>query len=71
MSTIADFSKVMTSQRTVQDWELTINGKEVRGEYMVWYDEYGDTDWDVKIENQSQLTDDEIDQINDYIRENI
>jgi hypothetical protein len=71
MSEISGFSTIITSERTVQDWELWINDKEISGKYTTWYDEFGDSDWDIKIHNQSELTDEEMDEITDYIKENI
>jgi hypothetical protein len=71
MNEINDFSANITSQKTYQDWELTINGKEVSGEYFTYYDFWGDSDWDITIHNEDKLTDEEIDMVHDYVRDNI
>ena len=61
----------VTSASKVIDWEVYYGDKYVTGEYYEHYDNRGDYDWDIKIYEQDKLTDDEIDEIYDYIKENI
>ena len=61
----------LSSASKTIDWEVYYNEKFVTGEYWEHYDNYGDYDWNIKIHNEDELTDEEIDEIYDYIKENI
>ncbi len=64
-------SAELTSASSTYDWELYYNDKFVAGEYYEHYDNRGDYDWDIKIYDEDKLTDEELDEIYDYIKENI
>jgi hypothetical protein len=61
----------LTSASKTIDWEVYYNDKNVAGQYHEHYDYTGDYDWNIKIYNEDKLTDDEIDEIYDYIKQNI
>lgn len=61
----------LTSASKTIDWEVYYGDKFVAGEYWEHYDNRGDFDWNIKIYEQDKLTDEEIDEIYDYIKENI
>ena len=71
MNEINDFSTNITYEKVTKDWELTINDKEVSGEYSYFYDFWGESDWDITIHYEDKLTDEEIDAIYDYVKNNI
>lgn len=61
----------LTSASKTIDWEVYYGNKLVGGEYWEHYDYRGDYDFNIKIYNEDKLTDEEIDEIYDYIKENI
>jgi len=61
----------LTSASSTYDWEMYCGDKWVAGEYHEHYDNRGDYDWSIKIYDEDKLTDEEIDEIYDYIKENI
>lgn len=61
----------LTSASKTIDWEVYYGDKSVAGEYWEHYDNRGDYDFNIKIYDEDKLTDEEIDEIYDYIKENI
>lgn len=64
-------SSDLTHSSQAFDWEVYYGDKFITGEYWESYDNRGDYDWEIKINDQDKLTDEEIDEIYDYIKDNI
>ena len=65
------FTTNLASMSRVTDWEVYYVDKWITGELWEEYSENGDYDWSLKIDDDDKLTDDELDEIYDYIKENI
>lgn len=61
----------VTAFAQIIDWEVAYGDKSITGEYRESYDFWGEYEWDIKIHEQDKLTDEEIDEIYDYIKDNI
>lgn len=57
--------------KIIYEWEVYVGDKQAIGTFSEVCDEMGDYDWHITIDNQNQFTDEEIDELTDYIRMNI
>lgn len=62
-----DFSSVTTTTVIKKNWKLTYKGQEVTGTYSYEDDSWSLYEKDVEIDDESNLTQDEIDEIIDYV----
>jgi hypothetical protein len=62
-----EFSSVTTTTIIKKNWELTYKGKEVTGTYSYEDDAWGFHERNVEIDDESDLTEEEIDEIIDYV----
>jgi hypothetical protein len=62
-----DFSSVITTTVIKKRWDLTYKGREISGTYSYEDDAWGFYERNVEIDDESDLTEDEIDKIVDYV----
>lgn len=67
-----DFKKEFVSRQTITRFSLAYKGREVEGTYVDYGNwDFDENDYDVIIENSELFTDEEIDEIEDYVLSNI
>ena len=66
-----DFHAVTISSRVVKTWSISYNGREISGRYEADQDDWGLSDHETTIDDESELTEDEIDAIITYVEDNI
>ena len=66
-----DFSENVISSVIKKNWSLTFKGKEISGSYSYEHDSWGYYEKDVEIDNEflDDLSEDEVDEIQEYVRD--
>jgi hypothetical protein len=62
-----DFSSLTTRSVIKKNWSLTYKGQEISGTYSYEIDDWGYSERSCEIDDESELTDDEIDEIIEYV----
>ena len=71
MYTHTDFSHTLKSKKIVKDWTLTINDKEVSRSFRQELNLWGHSESDVEFDEEWNLTEEEIQDIKEFIREEL
>jgi len=67
-----DFNSNITESRIVKAWSVTYKGTEYEGTLITTHEAWGSwEDTDYNINDPKNLTDDELDELEDYVMDNI